>query len=713
MGKKQTPDERKPDLAVPDQDVLEERVKAMLDIEESPGDQTQELKNSDKTKPVEETKLPELDNEKDNVSSAPELPTNHETKEMEKEEEEIEPEEPKEEKVINLDEAPTDQAIIDTDDKEEEKELPDEESSDKSENAEEKIGDKSGIDDVIEDKKTAEAVEDIVAKEADELLEVEDEKSIEKEKKQKTTIGSKIKNFFKAWWNNPKARWISIIFLLAFILATVFVPNTRYFLLNSIGFRGSASITVIDESTNQPLKNVEVTIANVSSFTDTNGNAVLSKVKLGSNNLVVKKRAFAESSQKVTIKLGSNSLSDVSLTPTGEQYTFVVSDFLSGKPIVKAEAVSGDASAVSDENGLIKITIDDVQDTENVEVVINKEEFREEKVLVNADDKSGQQVHMVPSRKHMFISKRSGRYDLYSIDVDGKNEKVIFEGTGNERDDVILSIHPRTSVAAEVSTRNNKTNQDGFKLSTLNVINAQTGDIKEVAESERIQIIDWVGDNLIFVQTVSGTSAADPNRSKLQAYNYKSKEIKEIASTNYFNDVIVAAEKIYYAPSSTYKPEDAKLFRVNADGTQKTTVANQEVWNMFRSDYENLVLSANQTWLNLRIGEDSTTSISSPPSNPKSRTYADNKDGKNSIWVDNRDGKGVLLNYENSSRNEQTLKSESGLKNPIYWLNNRTIVYRISGPQETADYLVSLDGGDALKITDVTDTNSIENWYYY
>ncbi len=733
MGKKQPQEERKLDLAAPDQDELEKRVKEMLEVEEKPKEQKSEEPQKSATK----IEISHHTDDEEAPATAPELPGD----EVEAKEETIkeDPDEPAKtedpelqqaEKLVNLDEAPTDKAIIDK----VETKQPDEESDEIDElmpdepiledesissgetekkEAEEPEVEKLPIDEVLEDSSTAKAVDEIIAKEGDELLEIQDQKHADrKETKSKAGIGSRIKGFFKAWWNNPKARWATIITLIVVAVLLAVLPTTRYFVLNTVGFRGTAQITVLDESTSQPLKNVNVRLANVEVKTDTNGQAELSKVKLGSAQLTVQKRAFAENQQKVTVSFGKNKLADVRLKPTGVQYSFAVNDFLSGKPIEKVEAVSGDASALSDQNGKIKLTVEGGQDKDSLEVSFQKDDYRKDTATINADDKAEQVITLVPGRRHVFVSKRTGTYDVYAIDVDGKNEKKLLQGTGTERDDIALSVHPTASAAALVSTRDGTKNGDGFLLSTLTVIN-DAGKTKAVTTTERVQLVDWIGDNLIYVQAVSGTSAGNPKRHRLVSYNYKTEQSRELAASNYFNDVLVFNEKIYIAPSSANTTTPAVLFRISAEGTDKVTILNQEVWNVFRTDYENLALSANKSWFNVRGGEDKATALSAQPTNPISRTYTVSKDGKNALWVDQRDGKGVLLNYEVASRNEQNLRSESGIKNPVYWLNNRVIVYRVSNEAETADYVLSLDGGDPKKIGDVTNTNSVDQWYYY
>ena len=129
------------------------------------------------------------------------------------------------------------------------------------------------------------------------------------------------------------------------------------------------------------------------------------------------------------------------------------------------------------------------------------------------------------------------------------------------------------------------------------------------------------------------------------------------------------------------------------------------------TDFDNLAVSAQQEWLAIRLGEDKATNLSTQPANVTSRIYVDSPDKKHSLWVDNRDGKGVLVAYQPETSDEITLRSQNGLQAPVRWF--KIVVFRISNNQETADYAVSLDGGEPKKIRDVTNTGSVDKWYYY
>lgn len=558
------------------------------------------------------------------------------------------------------------------------------------------------------------AVDDITAHEADEVLAAEDAELAHAFDPDTKPQGfrAKVKALAVAWWRNKKLRYGTFAGLAALVVLLAAIPQSRYFILNTSGIRSSATVIVLDSSTQQPLKNVEVQLANQNGKTDSSGTVKLSHLKLGATKLTISRRAFASVSKKVTVGWGSNPLGSTSLTPTGSQYTFEVTDFLSGKPINKAEASANEADAVADDKGQLVLTVDATENND-LSVVIKAEGYREVTIPLSLDDKSVHKAVLVPAQKHAFVSKRSGKYDLYTIDVDGTNEKVVLAGSGTERDDISVVPHPTKNAVALVSTRDNNRNKDGYLLSTLNIIDTKSGQRTQVTQSEKIQVIDWVGDRLVFVQVAAGASANDPRRQRLISYDYANNSQKELASSNYFYDLLSAGGVIYYSTSDSGQANQAGFYKVNPDGANRVTILNKEVWNIFRTQYDHLSLSVGQDWYDYKIGEVSTNKMVGPPANQQNRVYQDDSDRKNSLWVDSRDGKGVLLKYDITSQKDTILKTQSGLSSPMYWLNNHYAVYRIHTDQEIADYVINLDGGQPRKITDVTNTSGLGQWYYY
>lgn len=530
---------------------------------------------------------------------------------------------------------------------------------------------------------------------------------------EKRSKWQKFRQGWHNWWHNPLKRHLTIAGILLAVVATFGIPTSRYFVLNNLGVRSQASMVVIDDSTRQPLKNVKVVFSGQSVQTNSDGRANFANIKLGKQTLVVEKRAFAELKKNVTIGWGSNPLGEVSIMPTGSQYSFEVTDFLSGKSLAKVEAVSGDFDAQSDEKGLIKLTIEDNGEATTAEVLISLDGYRVETVNLDLNNKDVVKVAMVPAQQHVFVSKRSGRYDIYKIDADGNNETKILSGSGAERDDLVLVPHPTNGYVALVSTRENIRNSSGFLLSTLTLIDPLQNVPSKIAQSEQIQIIDWIKDRLVYVQITEGASAVNPDRQKLMSYDIASGKSTELAKANYFNDVISVNGAIYYAPSATYSDDAAAFFKISPDGTSKKIIHDQEVWNIFRTEYDLMVISSGSDWYSLVISSGKLTKLSGEPPNLKARIYVINPDGTQALWTDDRDGKGVLLDLDVATNQDKILLQRSGLQNPVRWLNANTVVFRVSTSQETADYVLSLDGGDAQKIKDVTKSAGIDRWYYY
>lgn len=521
---------------------------------------------------------------------------------------------------------------------------------------------------------------------------------------------AKLKDIFV----NPKKRKVLIGSTLVILVVLAVVPQSRYFMLNTAGVRSSASVKVLDQSTGQPLRNVAVSIAGQEQKTNEDGVAKLQELKLGSTKLTIQKRAFAVTDKTIVVGLGSNPLGDFSLEPVGVQYTFNVQDFLSAKSIEKAEAVSGEYSAFSDAKGKLVLTIEEPGE-DSIDITIKAEGYRDEDVAQTTENKEVQTVSMVPERKHLFVSKRSGKYDVYKIDVDGKNEELVLSGTGNERDDMTLVPHPEKDIAALVSTRESTRNKDGFLLSTLSLIDLTGTEpvVTSLGNSEKIQLIGWSGDQLVYVKIRSGASAETPDRHQLVTYNYESGQTKELAKSNYFNDVLLVGENIYYAPSSAYTEGEVGFYKVTAKGENQKTIFPQEVWNIFRTDYNKIEFSVQDDWYEISTSDDKVLASSGAPVSQLTRVYIEGPQNDQSLWIDQRDGKGALVDYNTSTKEEKVLKSQSGLTYPARWMNSKTIVYRISNDQESADYVINIEGGEARKIKDVTNTGGVDRWYYY
>ncbi|MGH7158027.1 MAG: hypothetical protein ACREGD_03050 [Candidatus Saccharimonadales bacterium] len=531
----------------------------------------------------------------------------------------------------------------------------------------------------LDDTQTDEAVEDIIRSESDELLDAQDAKT------EKVKPTGK-----KSWWRRAWLRWALAVVLLA-VAGLMAYPSTRYWILNAGGVRVSASVEVKDGTTGQPLKNVTVTIGGAQSQTDSDGKAMVEKIKLGPNTLKLERIAFASLEKQVVLGLGSNPLGTFELDAVGAQYTMVVRDLLSGQPIEGAEATSGTAAARSDAAGKIVLTLDK-SDGSDAATTVSAPGYRSDQFTLKVEVTND--LVLVPSAKEVFVSKESGKYDLYTIDADGKNKKVILAGTGLETGNIGLAVSPDGERAALVSTRDDQRTTDGRLLNTLSLVNVATGDFVVLDRGEQIQLMDWVGNRIVYHMVANvATDAADRNR--ISSYDYKTNSRAQLASANQIRSAASALGAVYFT-------DDAQYYRIQADGSGKSAVVDKEVWATYRTSYEELTLQTPAGWYKVNLQNGSATSIGEP-SSYASHIFVTNQPGKQAVWVD----KQALQIYDVAAAKSTSPHTQNGLAYPVRWLTDTAVVFRVANGQEIADYVMGAQGGTPRKLTNTTGTYGI------
>lgn len=606
----------------------------------------------------------------------------------------------------------TDAYTEETEEHAEEKE-PEIDLTDKDKTIEEVIEESSMSPEAIPtDKELNDAVDDIVREESDTVLETEDEqKIVDTSEEQKRSLKDKLAVPFVWWWQHSVVRNGTLVLLLIGLVMTMLVPGPRYFLLNTVGVRVESSLTVIDAETRLPLEDIKVTMQNQEVRTDESGNATFADLRLGSTQLVISKVGYADTVKDITLGWGSNPVGEHELLATGEQFMFVLSDWLSGDRITNAEARSGENIAKANDQGEITLTVG-AESVASFEIMLEAEGYRTETFTPNDFEQDiAKEVSLVHGRPHTFVSNRNGQFDIYSIYPDGSQETLLLAATGDESEAPRLLPHPSRSVSALVSSRAGEKNSDGFTLDEVFIIDGVDGSLQRITRSEQIQMVGWVGDNLVFQQVVEGTSRGNPERSKLFSYDLNSNEIIELAAANYFNDVALFNDQVYYAVSAFAVPQSrAKLFRISVDGSERSTFVDEQVYTIFRDSFEQLIFNAaDQQWFETTNGNQA-TEIDQPGST-NDEIYIRNPDGSQVAWVDVRDGKGVLLTRGVDGGEEQQIVSQPGLETVLYWLDNKTLVYQVVASDETAVYVVAIDQQEAKKIVDVTAV-SISRGYF-
>lgn len=536
------------------------------------------------------------------------------------------------------------------------------------------------------------AVEDIIKKEGDEVIAAEDAASQavpEPPKPKKHRV--------------RKALGIIFFLLLLGGAVAMTLPNSRYFILNTAGVRSKVSVVVLDSQTRLPLKNVTVTTGGSKAVTNTAGQAVVPDVKLGKQTLTIKRVAFSKVQQNITVGWGSNPLGEFLLKATGVQYTIKAHDYISGASISGVEARSGEAVATAADDGTLTLTLEDTE-SDMIPLTLTAKDYRTETTSFSAAQQKPVEVNMVPATKSVFVKYQSGRYDLVSMFIDGKEQKTILPGTGSESANTSLAVDHAGAQAALVSHRDDLRGAQGQKVNTLSLVAVDGSASQALARAEHITLVDWIGTALIFQESNTTGNADDPERYKLISYDYATNKRVQLAAANQFNSVLSVKGQVYYAPTGGDPKNPPAFYQVNSDGTGRKTIVNQEVWTAVRTAYDRILLQMPSGWMAYTLGGG--IQASSQPESFASRYYAEGSN-QQSIWIAAQGGDSTLMNHDTVSGKDTVIATRRGMAYPLRWLTNNSVVARVVSDGETADYAISLDGGVFKKIADVVNTYGV------
>lgn len=566
--------------------------------------------------------------------------------------------------------------------------------------------------DSIYSSKVLKAVDDIESREE----RLYDEKPKDSERLKPKSFGKKHKSLKRIVFNKKMLKIAGFIIILI-ILCLAIVPVTRYKILNTLGVRASVNLKVIDSASQLPIKNVDVSVGGATSKTDVNGMANISGVKLGKTDLNLTKRSFSPISESVIIGWGSNPVDTAyQMVPAGTKYSFVLVDFITNEPISGIKISDGNSSAISDKQGFAEIKIEPTE--ADTIIKVQSESYTSQAVKLNTNPTSQKiPIKILPSQPDVFISNRNGKYDLYARQVDGTGELNILPGTGSENiSELSILPKPGSNKVAFVSTRDGLKSKDGYLLSNLYIVDSKTKQVLKIpgTESEKIQLLSWDKDKLIFAKIVAGPSGNQNGRQRIIAYNLTEESLKELAMSNEFNDITVINGIVYYATNSP-QPGVSKLYSINVDGSAKKVILDKQVWVVKQINTDSILANtADKKWYQISVKDGKTTEYKGAETQQTGKNYIVSPLGKKFAWVERRDGKDVLVVKTSENNNqEKIIATKNGLKYPVNWISDNYIIASVSNNDESASYIVNISAGKIQKIGDHTNTAQTGRWYYF
>ncbi|GAC1387429.1 MAG: hypothetical protein NVSMB37_4770 [Candidatus Saccharimonadales bacterium] len=557
----------------------------------------------------------------------------------------------------------------------------------------------------LDDDLTSRAVADILVSDADNVLQLPSDLP--------TKTGTEAEPKLQRRGHRKLGLVLGLVLVLVCLsaVAIAIVPDLQRASLNKLGVYATATVSITDQATKLPLKDVTVMIADKSVTTNNQGQAMFTSIRFGSTKISVKRQAYAPVDRTVQFSLWSEKIVAISLVPTGTTHTLSVIDSLSGQPL-PASIDSTYGSGVGDASGIIRYTLN-IDQKQPFTATVSARGYKSKTVTVDPSKIDGGKVALVVSRRQAYVNKQTAAVDIYAVDVDGQNAKLLLKGTGNEQvKSTVIVPSPIDDQVAVLSTRSGEKAADGTLLSTLTLLNLTDSKSQAVVQAAQIQIIAWLGDRLIYTQILGDAKPADTNRQQLVSYSFKNKKTTVLATANYFNNVLSANGMIYYAPSSAYQSSsNVGFFAINPDGSGAIKLLPLETWNVYRTAFDHLSLSVQQDWYDYKFGDKQPVKQSAPPASLANRQYYESPDGQHALYFQTINGQPKLMLYDKRAATETTLQAPNGSREPLYWLTNAIFVYRVVSGSETANYANSIQADrPATKIQDVADVSGIKPW---
>lgn len=520
--------------------------------------------------------------------------------------------------------------------------------------------------------------------------------------------------FFK----RPKFWLLLIATLLVVLLLAWFIRPSRLFLVNLVGLHSTVHITTTAQTeTGQPkviIKKVTLELNGDTVQTDNEGK-LDSQQAYGNLQITAKKSGYEPVMTEVLLDfdpffhlLGGAKQDhedreiNLQLKAVGLQLKFEVRDWLSGNPITVGKFSVGDTVVQPDDKGIVSLRLP----ASDVKVVKVKAVFGGSYVDKTFDLTLGsiQAVTFVPIGHHYFVSQRSGSLAVYGSLLDGSGSSEIMGAHTGETSSLNVTYNSAGSYAVVASTRDGSHDLEGNLLQKLYVINLTTKKMVTVDSGQWFNFVDWSGDRLVYTLG-EHLPKSSVSTQRLASVDVTSAQRKDLSAGARFDTVRVSLGNVVYSygfavGDSGYAtgPE----FRVvpARGGTEKNLGFSLK--QLTQTDVEQFAYQTGSgAWhiYNANTGE---VKNSAPPTSVN-RAYlsSPSADGQNRLIVDKIDGQTTILVKSVATNQERKLYSSAAIRGPVHWVGN-TIVFRMSDNNQTADYALSLAGGQPKKITDVS-----------
>ena len=368
--------------------------------------------------------------------------------------------------------------------------------------------------DTLNNAETDKAVDDIMAKESDMVLAVDD---MIRAKRSQTAPSSGWKDKLRALIHN-KWTWIGLAVVLCFIFA---LPFTRYKILGLV-IKEKVDITVLDSQNHTPVSNALVAVGGTQIKTDANGTAILS-VGVGERSAVISKHYYRTATAHYFIGFKRSPPVTIKLVATGRLVPITVLNIISGQPLPGATIHVLDTTAKTNAKGEAEVAVPASVPNDSGTISLAGYTTKKVSVQVTALSVAANDFSLTPSGTVDFLSDQGGGINVLKSNLDGSNVQTVLAGTGHE-----TAGTTRLLASSDWRYLVLEANRDGTRPA-LYLIDTSNNQVTEFDSSNAtFNLLGWSGHNFVYTLTSNSVSQSQSGSQVVKAYNADQRQINQL-----------------------------------------------------------------------------------------------------------------------------------------------------------------------------------------
>lgn len=522
-------------------------------------------------------------------------------------------------------------------------------------------------------------------------------------------------------WSRKKIILIAIAAVVGLIAILMAIPLTRYAIAGLVVKR-DVVVTLLDSKTDKPVSSASVTIGGLSVTTDAKGVATLKSVPVGSKQVKAVKKHYKDARSEVLVPiLGANPTLHIDIEATGRQVPVKIINKVSGQPIEGAQIAVDGTSSKTDKNGEAVIVLP--ADQSERDAVLSLEGYNQlnARIVVTEQSDDKNTFTLTPSGRLYFLSKRSGKIDVLSSNLDGSDVKTVLAGTGKEDNNNTSLLASRDWKYLALKARRDSDRPKLYSIET------NTGKLSVIDEGDvEFTSIGWYNTHFIYKLHRDKLKNWEPKQYALKSFNASSNVLSVLDetagdgdasryATEYFSSIYILNNELVYqkewAEMGPYAFTNKNMIigSVRPDGGDKKILksfvddhgsyfAGARLYKPQEVYYEVYQNSQRSFWEyeDAKLVEDKDMT-SDKFYNALYPTFLISPSGKNTFWSEARDGKNTLFVGDPNGADGKEIATLSDYT-PYGWYGENYLLVSKGGSEL---YVISRNNpGSIVKITD-------------